>query len=345
MDNQIDISSLSDVSEFLERVQKGQQISINDIKIDFVNHVSFKIYGDPDRYNGTIPSSLAQGMCEFQTELYKAFMLVRRGTDNLKHLKDSDRKELEIIFKVEPGCTDLLVAIKDVIDSFGVAFERSTQGMTGTEKAICLVLISLILTGAWLIKSRQKDRHIEKMKQLEIDEGLNDTNSQTEQMRLLKDGMVEVLSAHTATAAAREISEGIQSHTSNAVVGVLKGVSDADRVEFNGMAKIELNKRDIAEMIRNPREKLSNKELTEEVEIEGIKKSDGKLTVTCKKVGTDYTFPAYVVTDFIDKDETDLLYESMKLSDSISLFGDYKVRSGIIESAMISRISTPIKGC
>ncbi|EHK2836053.1 TPA: hypothetical protein JLR71_004341, partial [Escherichia coli] len=110
MDNQIDISSLSDVSEFLERVQKGQQISINDIKIDFVNHVSFKIYGDPDRYNGTIPSSLAQGMCEFQTELYKAFMLVRRGTDNLKHLKDSDRKELEIIFKVEPGCTDLLVA-------------------------------------------------------------------------------------------------------------------------------------------------------------------------------------------------------------------------------------------
>lgn len=211
--------------------------------------------------------------------------------------------------------------------------------MTGTEKAICLVLISLILTGAWLIRSRLKDRHAEEMKQLDIDDGLKDANAHTEQMKILKDGMVEILSAHNSTPAAREVSEGIQAHTSNAVVGVLKGVSDATKVEFNGMTKIDLDRSDIAEIIKNPREKLSNKESNEEVEVEGIKKTEGKLTVTCRIVGEEYTFPAYVVTEFIDKDETDLLYEGMKESTTVFLFGDYKIRSGIIESAMISRIA------
>lgn len=76
MENQIDISSLDDVARLLGRIHQGEEISIENIKIDFVNQISFKIYGDPERYNGTIPSSLAQGMCEFQTELYKAYMLV-----------------------------------------------------------------------------------------------------------------------------------------------------------------------------------------------------------------------------------------------------------------------------
>ncbi|EPT0809607.1 TPA: hypothetical protein ACUU9M_000008 [Yersinia enterocolitica] len=339
MENKIEISNLNDVEDLLARIKKGEIVSVEDIKINFVNVVNFKIYGDPERYNGTIPSSLAQGMCEFQTELYKAFTLVRHGTDNLKHLTKNDREELEIIFKVEPGCTDLIVGIKDVIDSFGIAFERSTQGMTGTEKAICLVLISLLLTGAWLIKSHLKNKHENGMKQLEIDAEKNNSNAETERMRILKDGIVETLSAVSATPAAREISDGVQNHTANAVVGVLKGVSDAERVEFNGLAKIELDQKDIKEMIQNPREKMSNSELTVEVEIEGIKKTPEKLTVTCRKVGEDYSFPAYVLTEFFDKEETDLLYDAMKDSDTAQLFGDYKLRSGIIELAMISRIS------
>lgn len=147
MENQIEVSNLSDVESLLHRLKNGEEFTVENLNINFVNVVNFKIYGDPERYNGTIPASLAQGMCEFQTELYKAYTLVKHGTDNLKHLTKKDREELEIIFKVEPGCTDLIVAIKDVIDSFGIAFERSTQGMTGTEKAICLVLISLLLTG------------------------------------------------------------------------------------------------------------------------------------------------------------------------------------------------------
>ncbi len=339
MENQIEVSNLSDVESLLHRLKKGEEFTVENLNINFVNVVNFKIYGDPERYNGTIPASLAQGMCEFQTELYKAYTLVKHGTDNLKHLTKKDREELEIIFKVEPGCTDLIVAIKDVIDSFGIAFERSTQGMTGTEKAICLVLISLLLTGAWLVKSHLKNKHEKDMKQLELDEAKEDNNSENERMRILKDGIVEVLSASSATPAARDISEGIQNHAANAVVGVLKGVSDADKVEFNGLAKIELDQKDIKEMIQNPREKMTNSELTVEVEIEGIKKTPEKLTVTCRKVGEDYSFPAYVLTEFFDKEETDLLYDAMKESDTTKLFGDYKIRSGIIELAMISRIS------
>ncbi|HFO3522776.1 TPA: hypothetical protein ACHJQO_002615, partial [Escherichia coli] len=60
----INVSSLDDIESLFARLDGGEEITIDRIKLDLFNNVNFKIYGDPSRYNGTLPSSLAQGLCE-----------------------------------------------------------------------------------------------------------------------------------------------------------------------------------------------------------------------------------------------------------------------------------------
>ncbi|EEC8741779.1 hypothetical protein [Escherichia coli] len=64
----INVSSLDDIESLFARLDGGEEITIDRIKLDLFNNVNFKIYGDPSRYNGTLPSSLAQGLCEVEVK-------------------------------------------------------------------------------------------------------------------------------------------------------------------------------------------------------------------------------------------------------------------------------------
>lgn len=341
MTNQnIVINNLNDVSALIERAKNNRDLDINTVKINLAESINFKVFGDMEKYNGSIPSSMAQGMCEFQTEIYKVFSLIKYGTDNLKRLTKEDKESLEVIFKVEEGCTDVIAALTDLVKALGGTFNEVTQGMTGIEKVISLTLIMLILTGGWLLRSRQKDSHDEKIKQQELDSQKSDNESRIEEMRVLKDGMVEILQASNASNKSKEISEGIQDHATNACIGMLKGVSDAEKVEFSGSVKTTLTNSDIKSIIQSPRDKLQHIEQSILVDIEVIKKHPEKLTLTCTPNGQDYTFQAYVDTEFFSdsKEKIDQLFDSMRDSKSVKLFGSYKIRSGIIESVMVTEI-------
>ncbi|MCV8338783.1 hypothetical protein OIM71_24520 [Escherichia coli] len=54
----INVSSLDDIESLFARLDGGEEITIDRIKLDLFNNVNFKIYGDPSRYNGTLPSPL-----------------------------------------------------------------------------------------------------------------------------------------------------------------------------------------------------------------------------------------------------------------------------------------------
>ncbi|EJZ1347701.1 hypothetical protein OGK12_005494, partial [Escherichia coli] len=157
--------------------------------------MNFKIYGDPSRYNGTLPSSLAQGLCEFQTEIYKVFTLIKYKTDNLQRLTGKDKDEAEIIFTINEGCTDILAALTELFEAFGKAFEKVTHGMSPSQKTLCFLFAVTVIGGAWVGTSYLEKKAEVEVKQEETKLEEAKIKSENERMTILRDGMLESIRA------------------------------------------------------------------------------------------------------------------------------------------------------
>ncbi|EOI5715339.1 hypothetical protein [Cronobacter dublinensis] len=341
MENLIELSSLEDIESLFLRIESGEEITIERLRFELFNSVNFKIYGDPKRYNGTLPASLAQGLCEFQTEIYKVFTLIKYKTDNLQRLTVKDKEEAEIIFSIDEGCTDILAAFTDLIKAFGDAFEKVTHGMSPTQKTLCFLFAVTVIGGAWVGTSYLEHQSEVVAKQEETKQQEAKLKTENERMTILRDGMLEAIRAKAGVDAV-ERAEGIQEHTAKAYTGILKGAADADKIIISGANTVELSHKEIHELIKNPIEKAKTEEKNIEVVIDSIKRSSDKLTISCREPTGESSFPVSVDTSFIDdKDEIALLFDAMKENKTVKILGSYKVRSGVIEQGNASSISQP----
>ncbi|WFY32756.1 hypothetical protein NFK28_07895 [Citrobacter braakii] len=341
MEGIINVSSLDDIESLFSRIDSGEEITIDKLKIDLFNSVNFKIYGDPSRYNGTLPASLAQGLCEFQTEIYKVFTLIKYKTDNLQRLTSQDKEDAEIIFTIDEGCTDILAAFTELFEAFGKAFEKVTHGMSPTQKTLCFLFAVTVIGGAWVGTSYLDHKAEVEIKQEETKQEEAKVKSENERMTILKDGMLEAIRAKAGVDAV-ERAEGIQEHAAKAYTGVLKGASDADKIVISGINTVELSNKDIHELIKNPIEKAKTEEQSLEVVIDSIKRTSDKITISCREPTGEASFPVSVDTSFIDdKDEISLLFDAMKENKTVKILGSYKIRAGIIEQGNASSISQP----
>lgn len=337
----IEVSSLDDIESLFARLDGGEEIPIESIKFELFNSVNFKIYGDPARYNGTLPSSLAQGLCEFQTEIYKVFTLIKYKTDNLQRLTGKDKEEAEIIFTIDEGCTDILAALTELFEAFGKAFEKVTHGMSPGQKTLCFLFAVTVVGGAWVGTSYLDNKAEVEVKQEETKLEEAKIKSENERMTILRDGMLETIRAKAGVDAV-ERAEGIQEHTAKAYTGILKGASDADKIVISGASTVELSNKEIHELIKNPIEKAKTEEHNLELVIDGIKRSADKITISCREPTGESSFPVSVDTSFIDdKDEIALLFDAMKDNKTVKILGSYKVRAGVIEQGNASSISAP----
>ncbi|MEN4974046.1 hypothetical protein ABEH62_09215 [Pantoea eucalypti] len=338
----IKINKLDDIESLFKRIEDGEEISIDMLKFELFNSVNFKIYGDPKRYNGTLPASLAQGLCEFQTEIYKVFTLIKYKTDNLQRLTTKDKEEAEIIFSVDEGCTDIAAAFADLFKAFGDAFEKVTHGMSSTQKTLCFLFAVTVIGGAWVGTSYLEHESEVQIKQEETKQEQQKLKSDNERMTILRDGMLEAIRSKAGVDAV-ERAEGIQEHTAKAYTGILKGASDADKIIITGANTVELSQKQVHELIKNPIERAKTEEKNIEVAIDSIKRSSvDKLTISCREPTGEASFPVSVDTSFIDdKDEIALLFDAMKEHKTVSISGSYKVRAGVIEQGNASSISKP----
>lgn len=341
MTNTITIDSIDALEAVYGRLQSGEEILVDQLKIELFNSVNFKIFGDPSRYNGTLPASLAQGLCEFQSEIYKVYTLIKYKTDNLQRLGVQDREDAEIIFSINPGCTEIVSEIKDLIKTCGDAFAKVTHGMSPNQKTTCFLFAVAVLGGAWIGSSYFKAQAEVIEKQEETKQQETRIQSENERLNTLKDGMLQAMRINAGVDTI-ERAEGIQEHVAKAYTGVLKGASDADRIEVSGVTKVDLSQEEVHELIKNPIEKAKTEERDIEVVIDSIKRSSEKLTLSCREPSSEESFPVSVDTSFIyDKDEIALIFDAMKDDKTVKILGSYKIRAGVIEHGNASTISKP----
>ncbi|GEM_PF-1710433 len=336
-----EINNLEDMGSIFNRVVAGEDIQIENLNLNFIQSLDFKFYGDEEKYNGSLPASLAQGLCEFQTEMYKVYTLIKYKTDNLQKLTTEDREVAELMFSINSGCTEIFTSLSDLIKSFGDAFGKVTQGMSPRQKTMCFLFALTVLGGGWLGTAYLDHRTEVEVKQEEVKLQEVQQRAESERLTIMRDGMLSAIKANAGVDAI-DRAEGIQEHTAKAYAGVLKGAADADKVIIRGANTVELSQEDVQEIIKNPVERAKSEQRTLEVSIDGIKRSAEKLTLSCHEPTGENTFPIYVDTSFInDKDELALLFDAMKENRTVKILGSYKIRAGVIEQGNASTITAP----
>lgn len=339
MEKQIKIKNLFDMELVLKIIQEGKDIEVEKLDFSELKPLQVKIYGDEEKYNGTLPSSLCYGLCDFQNELLKTYCLIKYKTDNLRYLKNADRELLEVVFEIKPGCTDLLASLTDFTKACGEAFSNMTQGMSGTQKTACMIVLILSLAGGSLVYTQIEANHDIAVQQIDAKKEEAKSKTENERMIILRDGMLEAMHKGEGTDAPT-VAEGIKLHSARAYEGLLKPLTDADKVEINGAAgKVELSQNDIQNYVSNPTQKPEHQDQLMEVEIDGIKRSPDKLTLTCHQIGSESSFIVYVDLSFVEPQEVALLFDAFKKSSAVKIQGNFKVRAGIIEQANLSSVT------
>ncbi|AUU13664.1 TPA: hypothetical protein ACSEXO_002885 [Proteus mirabilis] len=335
----VDISTFEEFESYVNQAIADPEFSldITNLKFSIFDAFKMKIEGDDSKYYGGVNTTLAQGMSDFQVELNKIFAIIRYNTDNLQRLSSQDKKDLELTFLVNAGCTEILTSLTEFVKSIGDAGAKVMNGMTPNQKTLCVLFTVAVIGGGWGISNYANNVHDENMAQIQSQQSASERQSELDRLQLLKDGMLDAINA-TSNTELKEKSVGIENHGAKAYTDIIKSASDADNITISGLTNISLDQQGIQNVIKNPIEKLENKEDTIEVEIESIKRNADSLSVACRIPGMDYVFSISVNTGFIDRDETDLLFDAMKESKTVKILGNYKTRGGVIEKGNASSI-------
>ena len=100
-----------------------------------------------------------------------------------------------------------------------------------------------------------------------------------------------------------------------------------------------LDQDEIQDLTKRTRRKMDNLEKEVQVRIESIKKSADKYVVSCPLWTGGNTFQVNVDTSFIDKEETDLLFDAFKDNKPVNILGNVKSFQGEIQKVNASSIS------
>ncbi|KNH56820.1 hypothetical protein [Vibrio cholerae] len=145
------VTTVSDFESLLKKVANEQEdFQLKDIDLTKLYPVlGLKLSGDEERLNGQLTSTICKGLTEFHLDLQKAYCIVRYNTDNLQKLRSKDKKQLEVIFKVESGCTNIIADITALLESLKDVVHKATDNMTGRQKTAFFISIVFSIGGAY----------------------------------------------------------------------------------------------------------------------------------------------------------------------------------------------------
>ncbi|KNH57913.1 hypothetical protein [Vibrio cholerae] len=331
------VTTVSDFESLLKKVANEQEdFQLKDIDLTKLYPVlGLKLSGDEERLNGQLTSTICKGLTEFHLDLQKAYCIVRYNTDNLQKLRSKDKKQLEVIFKVESGCTNIIADITALLESLKDVVHKATDNMTGRQKTAFFISIVFSIGGAYTFSTYADLQKAElasnqEIKLAELNKGQIDTFTDT----LFKIVQESNLASEKQLRVNEQIAKGYQGLIKTALL------SGANTFEFTGVNTASLDQTAAQDLITNNQPTLETIEANYGLEISSIKRTaDDNLTITASLEGSDETFNVAVNTTFIEQSEVDMLFEGFKNNQLVYVEGSYKIRSGVIEKANASSIS------
>ncbi|QPR87866.1 hypothetical protein [Aeromonas hydrophila] len=343
---QYKISTLDELEHIVGKLAQGIAIDINQIDWSGLDQLKFTFEGDPAKFNGSLTSGMCKGLYELQMEFYKIFTLVKYQTDNLQRLKNSEKEQLELVFTVDEGCTEIIGELKDFIQTVGEAFSNMTNGMSGAQKTGCYILTIFALSGGvvgWHLADLEAEKH---KADAVVQQIATQATAENERMKILKDGLITIARGNPlvqppqVTKEAEELTTGVVTHSAKAHESVLKSAADADKITINGLGEVKLGNKEITSYVQSPTEPLTKVEQTLKIEIDSIKRNGDRVVISCHlESDEDSSFTAVADTSFLDQSEINTLFDSFRDGQPVEVLGSVRSRGGVIESALLSSIT------
>lgn len=224
------ISSESQAWRALERLVDGDE-DLGSIQFNGWPDVALKFKGD--RYSASLPSGLMRQVSEIQSAVNRCYGRAAYQGD-ARSIKHAERDELELVFEVREGSTELKADATGLLNRLGDAMNKpSTQKLAG----LTLVILAIILTGGTVISNLSSDRKEVEVKRLEllqraIEKAPELKDATPEFQRVYRDIVSAASDADQITVGSRRISTNEISE----IAGAQKGAGQ--RVDLNGRYKV-----------------------------------------------------------------------------------------------------------
>lgn len=206
-----------------------------DVKISFDNWPKITIELEGDGYESTLTPSVMAALVDLQHGLNRTYAKIVLDR-NARFLNDIERQQLEFKAKVEDGCTLITVDLKDYAKNI---IEKLSDKMTGKELTIVAVTAITAWASVTVLKANIESKAAGKSVEQDTIKTVKLSEEETKRMQIFADAM-------TYNSALRTVHKDAQETN----LSLLKGVSDADSIEINGIA---ISKSDAIKISKNIR--------------------------------------------------------------------------------------------
>lgn len=110
------------------------------IEIGQIAPLEIKLIGD--QFHHSLTTTVLKGLVELQEAINRSYCIARYDSPNLNYLKDYERDQLELIFTVNPGCTEIITSLKELLEELNKLFSNMTPKNKLT--ALGMILIAIL---------------------------------------------------------------------------------------------------------------------------------------------------------------------------------------------------------
>ncbi|PLX90440.1 MAG: hypothetical protein C0620_13630 [Desulfuromonas sp.] len=233
-----EIASEEDAWSTLEQVLSDIEAQ-HPIELTFNNWptIDLKFKGEP--FSSSLTSSTMEGLVEFQKLINRSYAQMRYGGNS--RATNDDKKELEIIYKVSEGSSDVTV-------DFSAAALKMAEGlvtkMSGTEMVVTILGLGIIGATAYSF-----NKYVEKQKQGDLTDTAKELASAMAAQSQEETKRTEILANAIKS---QPFLQTVQEEAEETYNKVLRGSQGATSLTIG---TTELSQGDIKNIVRTPRSK------------------------------------------------------------------------------------------
>lgn len=300
------IKSADEAWEYIEQDLDGFIKDLPGIKFEGWPTFSIKVTGA--KYNSTLPSGMLPALYELQLALYRIY--AEATNRSVKNLSQKERSELEIIFNIQQGSSDVKADFSEALNTIAKGIK-----MKSGHVALSVLGIAAMITA---------DSMFSTYKESEVSKSANDLEAKRiEQQNRLLDRI--------------PIASTAQSEAMDATTAVLKSVQGADSVTVNSTT---FNTKELEEVVKRKASPKKDDRLDGYYKINSLKVKEDIFRLELTNVETDQSFVATWIRENFGFDDQERLMKALTFDLPIGLNIFAKVSAGNISAASILGVQT-----
>lgn len=207
----------------------------DDVTLDLsdLNWTKVKLAFRGESFNRTVTASLMSGMINFQDDLYRAAARILKNDGRITRLTNKEKSELELIFSVNNGSSELEAQGAKQLR----VFEKIMEKLSGKQILIAILVFLILFFGTEGVKLYLS--HVEAMQKIEAE--LKGQEIKLQERKDLYDllkrtnGDKEKTILFKKAASLSSASKDITDYSNHAVDEILRHSGDASEVEYQGV--------------------------------------------------------------------------------------------------------------